>query len=135
MRPQDDELRNQTAGCRRCGEGVSISGDEQMKKVPSVVLTLFLAICAFCAAFDSSTKAQAPAAESPRKPVIVELFTSEGCSTCPPADALLQKLEEQQPIAGADVVALEEHVTYWNQLGWTDPYSSLEWTQRQVAYK
>jgi hypothetical protein len=106
-----------------------------MNKIPSILLTLSLAICAFCAAFDSSAKAQAPTAESSRKPVIVELFTSEGCSTCPPADALLQKLEEQQPIAGADVVALEEHVTYWNQLGWTDPYSSLDWTQRQVAYK
>ena len=106
-----------------------------MKKVPSILLTLFLAISVFCAAFGSPTKAQAPALESPRKPVIVELFTSEGCSTCPPADALLQKLEEQQPVAGAVVVALEEHVTYWNQLGWTDPYSSLEWTQRQVAYK
>jgi len=106
-----------------------------MKNVPSGGLKLFLAIYVFSFAYLPQTNAQTPTTESPRKPVIVELFTSEGCSTCPPADALLQKLEEQQPVAGADVVALEEHVTYWNQLGWTDPYSSLEWTQRQVAYK
>lgn len=106
-----------------------------MKNVSAMALELSLAICVFCWAVDSQAKAQTPTAESPRKPVIVELFTSEGCSTCPPAEALLQKLTEQQPVAGADIVALEEHVTYWNQLGWRDPYSSAEWTQRQVAYK
>jgi hypothetical protein len=106
-----------------------------MKIIPAVALGLPLAVCVFCSAFDSHAKAQSPAAESLRKPVIVELFTSEGCSTCPPADALLQKLEEQQPIVGANVVPLEEHVTYWNQQGWSDPYSSLEWTQRQAVYK
>jgi hypothetical protein len=66
--------------------------------------------------------------------IIVELFTSEGCSSCPPADLLLKKLSEEQPIEGAQVVALEEHVDYWNRLGWRDPFSSAEFSRRQEEY-
>jgi hypothetical protein len=67
-------------------------------------------------------------------PVVIELFTSEGCSSCPPADALLAKLEAQQPVANAQIVALEEHVDYWNNLGWMDPFSAKDWTIRQEEY-
>lgn len=63
------------------------------------------------------------------RPTVVELFTSQGCSSCPPADALLGKLAERD-----DVIALAYHIDYWNYIGWTDPFSSPESTDRQRAY-
>jgi len=81
-----------------------------------------------------SATAQTPGRERSGSAVIVELFTSEGCSDCLPADALLRQIDLKQPRAGQLIVGISEHVTYWNNLGWKDPFSAPEFTERQEVY-
>src|SRR5260370_15707304 len=97
-------------------------------------LMIGLSILILSLRYTRAASTQAAHGNNPRTPVLVELFTSEGCSSCPPADALLEALDRFQPVQDAELVVLSEHVDYWNNIGWRDPYSSHEYSDRQSAY-
>jgi len=97
----------------------------------------WLSACGFLlatATLGDSVRLEAAPGSAPRSTVVVELFTSEGCSSCPPADDVLSQLAHRQPVAGVKVLALGEHVDYWDRLGWRDPFSSAMYSTRQSNY-
>lgn len=105
--------------------------DALLSKLP-VVRTVVVVVSLGVAALHSQENPKPPASQT--SPVVVELFTSEGCSSCPPADTFLARLAEQGASHNLQIVALEEHVDYWDDQGWRDPFSSRNWTTRQNDY-
>ena len=99
----------------------------------TVLISVLFTVAIFWVLLFCSPKSKGQASANGRTPVLVELFTSEGCSSCPPADRLLESLDAQ-PTAGMEVIVLSEHVDYWNHIGWRDPYSSHAYSERQSAY-
>jgi hypothetical protein len=93
-----------------------------------------IAFVVFAAIFAVALLPKSPAPTPARKGVVVELFTSEGCSSCPPADALLIKLRQEHSNDGVEIIPLGFHVDYWNRLGWRDRFSSADYSQRQEDY-
>lgn len=101
----------------------------------NIIASLFFTICLTISAmaFNAKTTAQDGSDQTVNKGfAVVELFTSEGCSSCPPADKLLAKIQEEN--AGKPVYLLAFHVDYWNHQGWRDVFSERDFTKRQYQY-
>src|SRR5271167_2275510 len=91
-------------------------------------------VVALAACFVGSRTTRAAETPTPRPVVVVELFTSEGCSSCPPADDVLASLAMQNAVDGVQIIPLGMHVDYWNYLGWGDRFSSPQFSDRQQQY-
>jgi hypothetical protein len=105
---------------------------KSLVSVPAICTAVLAWVLVF--AYQHTAASASSGDDSAKQFVVVELFTSEGCSDCPPADTLLKNLSEHQPLNGIEILALEEHVDYWNTDKWVDPFSSIDYSTRQQQY-
>ncbi len=104
-----------------------------IKTIAQKMFSLLILTAVSSGAEVCATSADTKPITTNKKAVLVELFTSEGCSSCPPADKVLIALQAQ-PLDGIQIITLSEHVTYWNYLGWSDPFSQEIFSERQRQY-
>jgi|SRR6185295_11023278 len=98
-----------------------------------LALPILAGLCALAVLSRSGDAAPQSAGGPAGGPIVLELFTSQGCSSCPPADRLLTRLARDPALAGR-VIPLSFHVDYWDYIGWQDPFASPRWSERQRDY-
>ena len=129
----DDYKRSLLSYPRQRAECVTFSRPAYLTVMRKFILgvAVLAALCVVPISLDKQARAQT---RPMRVPVVLELFTSEGCSDCPPADALLAQLASQSP-SGTEIIPLGLHVDYWDELGWRDRFSSRQFSWRQEQYR
>ncbi len=100
----------------------------------ALAMAVLTAIAAGSLGWHFRTRGEAPSSLGSAPYVIVELFSSEGCASCPPADEYVATLDRTQPIEGVTLIVLELHVDYWDRLGWRDPFGAAAFSERQSEY-